>query len=115
MGLLHLVEGLDINQDGCLDKEEFARHLSQGKLKAYLSVLGLDITEAETFLKILSKAANDTPIEIEDFVDGCLRMKGGASSLDMQALLFEMKMVRRHLDALSDDCQQQFRLLNVKT
>jgi hypothetical protein len=112
--LLQLVKDLDINQDGVLDKEEFSKHLQHGKLKAYLAVLGLDIAEAETFLKVLTEAAQDAPVGIEDFVDGCLRMKGSASSLDMQTLLFETKIVRRRLDAMSGDCQQQFRLLNLR-
>merc|ERR1712125_121703 len=93
--LLRVCKEMDINQDGYLDKNEFARYLKHGKLGAYLSVLGLDIREAEVFLKVLTKAAADAPIHIEDFVEGCLRMKGTATSLDMQALIFETKLIRR--------------------
>jgi hypothetical protein len=113
--LLRLCKGMDINSDGCLDQSEFSRHLTEGKLKQYLAVAGLDVKEADVFLKMISKAAHDAPIHIDDFVDGCLRMKGTATSLDMQALLFETKAIYMQFETFQSKCDKLFRSLNVKT
>merc|ERR1712151_249507 len=80
---------------GIIDAENFAEHINHGRLKAYLSVLGLDIKDAEIFFGMLQSASSNGEVEVDSFVDGCMRLKGWATSIDMQSLVFETKVIHK--------------------
>merc|ERR1712113_828690 len=67
-------------------------------MKAYLSCSGLDIRHAEIFFDMLaSSSSEEEEVSIDAFVDGCMKMKGEATSLDMQVLLYKTKVIYREL------------------
>merc|ERR1712217_628572 len=63
-------------------------HLRHAKGRAQLRILGLTMTDAELFFKIMANAAGSNSVEIKAFVNGCMKLRGQASSLDAQTLLF---------------------------
>merc|ERR1711972_1273086 len=82
-------------EDGVINAAHFAEHIKHGRLRAYLSVLGLDIKDAEIFFGMLQSASSNGEVEVESFVEGCMRLKGWATSIDMQSLLFETKVIHK--------------------
>jgi len=95
--LRRICHEIDKSGNGKLSTEEFEEHIAQGKLHAYLATLGLDIKDSKLFFDMLREASlRDGEVDIESFVNGCMRLKGGATSLDMQALLFETKVIHRN-------------------
>jgi len=98
--LRQLFYELDINLSGTICIEEFQAHMQSGKLRAYLSVLGLDVKDVEVFLYMLTIENKTGDVEIEAFVDGCMKMKGQATSLDMQTISVAIRMIYKDLKKL---------------
>jgi len=70
----------------------------------------LDIRDAETFFKMLANIAGPNRVDANAFVEGCMRMKGGATSVDLACLSFqtdllhhEFKNLSRHITQLVGD------------
>jgi len=91
--LMRLCEELDQDGSGTLTKDEFAKHMNDGKLKYFLATLGLDIKDAERFFEILDDENNE--IDIGLFVDACMKLKGAASSIDLQDLTLKTVNLQR--------------------
>mmetsp|Transcript_21335 Transcript_21335/g.61685 ORF Transcript_21335/g.61685 Transcript_21335/m.61685 type:complete len:643 (-) Transcript_21335:28-1956(-) len=91
-------------------KEDFQQALNHSKYRNYLQIIGLDIKDATLFFDMLA-SANEGEVDIEDFINGCMRLKGAATSIDMQHLVFETKMMHKLQRQLYEDCMSKFRLL----
>lgn len=96
--LMRLCTELDADGSGTLTKEEFSRHMKDGKLKYFLATLGLDIRDAERFFEILDDTNSE--IDIGLFVDACMKLKGNATSIDLQDLTLKTVQLQR--------CQRKF-------
>merc|ERR1712061_596304 len=90
-----LCKELDFDGNGKIDKAQFSNMMNNAKLRAYFGVQGLDIKDAEGFFQMLLEISGDSEVEIGHFVDGCMKMRGGATSLDMQALAFESRILAK--------------------
>merc|ERR1711862_399392 len=79
---------------GTISWEEFNTVLTDPALKAHFDVRGIDIKDAHGFFDMLTTldGEGNTEVEIETFVAGCLRMKGMATSVDLQTLRYEVKL-----------------------
>merc|ERR1712032_1340655 len=82
--LMRLCEELDKDGSGTLTKQEFSGNMKKGKLKYFLATLGLDIRDAERFFELLEETSHE--IDIGLFVDACMRLKGAATSIDLQRI-----------------------------
>merc|ERR1712113_267862 len=80
---------------GFVSRDVFAEGIAKGRLRAYLSVLGLDIKDAEMFFGMLAIAGGRDEVSIEAFVEGCMRMKGLATSLDLQTLTYRTQLIQQ--------------------
>merc|ERR1712008_116994 len=70
--------------------DEFAKHLQSGFFKARLSLLGLDIKDTSAFFESLCASGG---VEEEEFVNGCMQLKGYATSLELNTMLLKMQTV----------------------
>jgi len=78
----------DKDHDGQLSWTEFEEYLSNGTAAAYFSTAGLDANIARTLFLLLDVDDTDK-VGIEEFIGGCMRLKGAARSLDVNMLLYE--------------------------
>jgi hypothetical protein len=78
----------DKDHDGQLSWTEFEEYLSNGTAAAYFSTTGLDANIARTLFLLLDVDDTDK-VGIEEFIGGCMRLKGAARSLDVNMLLYE--------------------------
>jgi len=78
----------DKDGDGQLSWTEFEEYLSNGTAAAYFSTAGLDANIARTLFLLLDVDDTDK-VGIEEFIGGCMRLKGSARSLDVNMLLYE--------------------------
>jgi hypothetical protein len=87
---------LDKSGNGHVSFEEFEEAIHRGKLRAHLRVLGLDIKDSRKFFELIKCASGNevvaigkSEVDMESFVMGCMKLKGTATSLDLQSLLAE--------------------------
>merc|ERR1712061_118190 len=99
----------EVDSDGSntISVEEFRQLTKHPKLKAYLQVRGIDIKNTEMFFLMLRALGGEAmDVDIHTMVNACLRMKGYASSLDLQGVSFESKMMaqrqQKHFNASAD-------------
>jgi len=89
-------EELDTNDSGALSLEEFEKHIEDEKLTAFLSSFGLDVGEVRTLFTLLD-VDRTGEVDLEEFVSGCLRLKGGAKSLDMAILKYQVEFILHNI------------------
>jgi hypothetical protein len=92
----------DKDNDGSLSWQEFEEYLKDDRVAAYLGSLGLDSSIARTLFVLLD--VDDTnSVGIDEFVGGCLRLKGQARSIDVNMLLYNSeKMICKMTENMVD-------------
>jgi len=85
-----LSKQLDADGCGTISAEELQRGLENDHMRSEFMVCGLDIHDAEGFFRLLLETS-DNELDIETFVDACMRVKGGASGLDQYMQLLEAR------------------------
>jgi len=89
------------NQLGAADSEGsgitlamFEEKINSPEVREYFSAMGLDIWDAWTFFKLLDVDGGGE-IEVEEFLMGCLRLRGQASAMDIQRIIHEQNWLIR--------------------
>eukprot|EP00930_Biecheleria_cincta_P038986 TRINITY_DN26803_c0_g1_i1.p1 TRINITY_DN26803_c0_g1~~TRINITY_DN26803_c0_g1_i1.p1 ORF type:complete len:580 (-),score=102.46 TRINITY_DN26803_c0_g1_i1:204-1943(-) len=103
--LKRLFEELDESGDGILSKDEFDAVLKSAKLKFWMSQLDIETHDLISFFDLLDDGSG--MISVTEFLEGALRLKGNAKTLDMAHV---MKMSRQ-LICKVDACTHQTMLL----
>mmetsp|Transcript_41194 Transcript_41194/g.104766 ORF Transcript_41194/g.104766 Transcript_41194/m.104766 type:complete len:633 (+) Transcript_41194:111-2009(+) len=91
----------DTDKSGMLSWEEFERHLDDNRVKAYFQALELDVSEAHLLFELLDQDDSDA-VEIDEFVGGCMRLKGTARSLDVNMIMRRIDRLSARLDKSSE-------------
>jgi len=84
----------DTDGSGTLSFEEFKQYLEDQHVSAYFQALGLDVSQAELCFNLLD-SDNSGMLNLEEFLGGCLRLKGPAKSLDVNLLLHESRRMSK--------------------
>merc|ERR1719330_2301087 len=76
----------DTDNDGHLTWEEFEEHLTKPEVQAYFRSMDLNVTQAGRLFDLLDVDLSNK-VTVNEFLEGCIRLKGQASSIDMNMLL----------------------------
>jgi hypothetical protein len=80
--------------------DEFREYLADDEVAAFFSSLGLDVNVAQA-LFVLLDVDDSEAVNIDEFVQGCNRLKGGARSIDVNMLLYQTeKLQNQFLDCM---------------
>jgi len=93
--LKDLFEQIDDDQGGTISLEEFQRHMEVDEIRVLFSLLGLEVSDAISFFKILDVDGSQE-LEIEEFVMGCMRHKG-SSTMDLECAMVDLKRMIKKL------------------
>lgn len=100
----------DTDGDGQLSWSEFEEYLSNGQTAAYFSAAGLDASIARALFVLLDVDDTDR-VGIDEFVGGCMRLKGTARSIDVNMLLYETeKLCYKFTEFMQDTTSTLHRL-----
>jgi len=102
-----IFESADSDESGTLSWDEFETHLQDERVRAYFASLELDISEAKALFRLLDVEETDE-IPIDKFVQGCLRMRGDAKSIDVNMILYENEKMLLKLTQFTDHAEEQF-------
>jgi len=72
------------------------------KLRNYLEALDLTVEDGWTLFKLLDRQETNC-VDISDFVDGCLRLKGQAKGIDLARMMYENKWIMEKLASISKE------------
>jgi len=97
----------DSDRSGMLTLEEFETHLQQDRVKAYFQALELDISQARALFMLLDSDGSNK-IELEEFIGGCMRMKGDAKSIDVNMLLYTNEKMISKWTTFMEFCSDKF-------
>lgn len=78
--------------DDVISFEQIRAAADQPRFRQDLTVRGVDIKNVEIFFKMLS-AVNEGGVKLQTLVSACVRMKGVATSIDLQSVSFEIQMI----------------------
>jgi len=96
--LSDIFSSIDTDESDHISREEFLRFTENPEAMEALQVRGLDIKDKEAFFEMLTSIdATEHKVGLEEFVDGCLKMRGPASSLDLHNVKFETALMRRSM------------------
>merc|ERR1712032_718932 len=80
--LREILEVIDLSGDGEISFEEFQHFFSYPNVQAYFSMLDVQVYDLD-FLFHLLDADGDGCISEQEFIDGVMRIKGGALQQDV--------------------------------
>lgn len=89
--LRRLFTKLDTDRSGEIDLEELKENLKDPEVVQYFDHHGLRIRDVKLFFKTLGTTGNYSSVPLEAFVDGCVKLQGDATSLDVQVLRLHMQ------------------------
>merc|ERR1719335_283920 len=81
---------MDKDGSGYITIEEFEERFMDPHVQAYFSSLDLNPEDAWEFFKLLD-ADHGGILDIEEFVDGCMRVRGPAKSIDIARMMHQQK------------------------
>merc|ERR1711972_704328 len=81
----HLYRKLDMDESGPLRFEDLERKFADPKMVAFMQALEIDVNDVEQFFSSLATNGTDA-VDLQSFVDGCMRLKGVARNLDLACL-----------------------------
>jgi len=94
--LKNLFSNLEGGKSGFITFKMLEERMNDAKVRAYFEVLGLDIHDAWTFFKQLDGEKRGE-VTTEDFLMGCLRLRGQARAIDMGKVIHDQAwMIRTH-------------------
>lgn len=91
-----LYKVFDSDGSGGISLQEFQMHLKRKEVQAFMALLELDVSDAYTLFTLLD-ADGTGNVDPEEFVDGCLRLKGHARSIDLAILHSDVRSISQKL------------------
>lgn len=97
----------DVNGSGTLSWSELARFLEEDeKHKAHFqAALDLDLRQAHTLFQLLDED-EDGEVGIREFLEGCIRLKGQARSIDLHLAVFQLQRLAGRCSSVSPACSE---------
>jgi len=81
-----LYEEMDSDNSGEVTRSEFLKFMSDPRMATFASSLNIEPVEMNQFFDVLSGRGKN-PVDLETFVDGCIRLRGPARSMDVVDLI----------------------------
>jgi len=101
----------DADGSGTLSWDEFEKHISAPRVRAYFQALELDVTQAHLLFEMLD-TDNNNAVAIDEFIDGCVRLRGGARSVDLNMILLQAQKLSQQMQLLHKNDRKQFELIS---
>jgi len=96
-----LTQFVDTDGSGIISFEELDQSLSKPSIREFFELQGLRIQDVGLFFKTVSTMSPVNGLQIDAFVDACMKVKGTASSLDVQALKLQVQGLKELLVQLA--------------
>mmetsp|Transcript_485 Transcript_485/g.775 ORF Transcript_485/g.775 Transcript_485/m.775 type:complete len:146 (-) Transcript_485:77-514(-) len=102
--LQRIFDSTDEDHSGTITMQEFEDHLKDDRVAASFTSIGLEVNEARGLFRLLDMDHSGA-ISIDEFVFGCMRLKGNAKSVDLVTLMYENKRMAERWGEIYDYMQ----------
>jgi len=92
---------MDEDESGTISVDEITEFFEDDRMRFYFQVLGIDAADCGRLFKLLDEDGSGE-VEIEEFLGGCLRLKGNARSIDVHGVMFQLNTVLNGVNALAE-------------
>eukprot|EP00933_Yihiella_yeosuensis_P064998 TRINITY_DN6859_c0_g1_i1.p1 TRINITY_DN6859_c0_g1~~TRINITY_DN6859_c0_g1_i1.p1 ORF type:complete len:321 (+),score=41.65 TRINITY_DN6859_c0_g1_i1:57-965(+) len=99
--LKHIFYEIDDDGSNFITINEFEYAMRDERMSAFLSTIDIEISDAWTLFTLLDEDLSGF-IDLEEFVSGCLLLKGSAKAIHLAKLSHESRLSRRMLGDLED-------------
>jgi len=100
----------DVDKSGTIDLEEFENMLQAKKVTSKLLACGIAVDEARELFHILDLDGSGI-LDIDEFVGGCLKLKGVAKSKDLLAVQMAMQSLSTRVEKLAVGIKKEEQLV----
>merc|ERR1712217_697044 len=90
-------KGSELNERGEITWETFKSKLGCKELQDMFSSINVDIADAKSLFKLVDVNGSGT-VDPRELVEGWIRLRGAAKSLDLATLMHETDTYFRHMD-----------------
>lgn len=87
----------DEDATGTIEWAEFERHIQDPQMEVIFKAVDLDRSEARGLFELID-VEDKGEISREEFIMGCLRLKGPAKALDLATLMYDVKRVTNMME-----------------
>lgn len=103
-----IFQAMDDDGSGAISLDELETGLANDKVTAYFHSMKLDVSDAKTLFKLLDTSGDcgDNVVNIEEFVEGCWKLQGEATSLDAKITQIEVEKMTKLVVDLSTDMKK---------
>lgn len=95
--LLDLLAEIDYDGTGEISREMLEEAFENDRVKYYFQVLDIDVSDSNYLFDMLDKDRSGA-VDIEEFITGCIQLKGAAKSIDVHTLMHEMRLIMSKWD-----------------
>merc|ERR1712151_1240717 len=92
---------------GEVSSAEMAHFLEEESLRKYLEALDITVEDTRMLFKLLDRDGSKV-IDVNEFCDGCLKLKGEARSFDIHVLLYQMRNFLEKWSDFTMYCEERF-------
>lgn len=79
---------------------DFERRFEAPEVLSFFQVLDIDVNDAWTLFTLMSPG-NDGTLNADEFIEGCMRLKGAAKKIDVAVMMREQRRMKKKLDSIS--------------
>jgi hypothetical protein len=89
---------VDQDSTGGVSLEEFQNCVGSKEFGTFLAARGIDIKEARAFFNLVTDRTYEGEVDVGEMVRLCTRLKGSASSIDLQIMRAEINATCRRIE-----------------
>merc|ERR1712224_105193 len=111
---------LKLDKNALIGSSDFNGFMDDEHLNSFFYVRGIDIKDAHMFFKMLTHSTHTEEVDVETFVEACLRIKGFATSIDLHLLNFEVRVIAQaqshfftHVEKQLDSILNELQLMMI--
>merc|ERR1712032_1162774 len=82
---------LDVDDSGFISRTEIEDYLDTVPVQEFFRLIDVDVSEAQCLFDILDYSG-DGEINLEEFLNGCLRLQGHARALDLMLMTRDARL-----------------------
>merc|ERR1712232_924420 len=95
--VLDMFKKSELDEHGEITWESFRSKLDTEELQQMFRSINVDVADAKSLFKLVDNNGNGT-VDPRELVDGWIRLRGAAKSLDLATLMHESDQHFRHMD-----------------